>query len=49
MSAVSSGSTENEEFFRYTPSADLRLQTINEEAAKNFEVGDEFYIDFVKA
>lgn len=47
--AVHSGSKENEEFFKYTPSARIELQTINEEAANKFNVGKEYYVDFSAA
>jgi hypothetical protein len=40
------GSEENEAFFRYTPSGKIEMQTLNEEAAKQFEVGKNYYVDF---
>lgn len=40
--AVHSGSPENEEFFKYTPSASFELGTSKE---KHFEVGKEYYVD----
>lgn len=46
---VISGSPENERFFRYTPGGVITLGTINLEAAKQFEVGKEFYVDFTPA
>jgi len=39
---------ENRTFWNYTPSGELRLQTVNENAAKYFELGEEYYLDFVK-
>ena len=45
MRPVTSGSPENEKFYRYTPCGELSLQTVNEEAAKQFEPGKEYYID----
>lgn len=48
--AVTEGSKENKSFFKYTPSGEISLLTINDEAAKEFgKVGDEFYVDFTKA
>ncbi len=46
LRAVTSGSKENETFFRYTPTASIELQTINPEAAAQFEPGKEMYVDF---
>lgn len=43
---VVSGSEENKEFYKYTPSGQIELGTINAEAAKQFELGKEFYVDF---
>lgn len=40
--AVVSGSKENEEFFRWTPSGALRLSVCRE---ANFEQGKEYYLD----
>lgn len=46
---VTSGSKENEQFYRYTPGGRIELSTVNDEAAKRFEVGKEYYIDFTPA
>ena len=46
---VTSGSKENEEFYKYTPSGEIKLMTVNVEAAKQFEYGKPYYIDFTKA
>ncbi len=46
---VTGGSVENESFYKYTPGGSILLSTINEEAAKQFEVGKEFYVDFSEA
>lgn len=43
---VASGSKENEDFFRYTPSGSLKMATVNQEAAKQFIPGKDYYIDF---
>ncbi len=49
LRAVYSGSEENKEFFRYTPSATVQLATVNPKASEQFEVGQEYYVDFSKA
>jgi len=49
LTAVTSGSPENEEFFKYTPSGSIDIGTVNAEAAKEFEFGKEFYVDFTEA
>jgi hypothetical protein len=49
MSAVTSGSKENESFFRYTPSASLDIGVVPQSVADQFELGKEYYIDFTKA
>lgn len=47
--AVSDGSEENKAFFAVTPTASISLGTVNEEAAKQFELGESYYVDFTKA
>lgn len=49
LSPVTSGSKENEEFFKWTPWGTIEIGTINPAAAEQFKVGDEFYVDFTKA
>lgn len=49
MTPVTSGSKENDEFFKYTPGGTLNLSTINATAAKMFEYGKEYYIDISPA
>jgi len=46
---VTGGSPENDEFFKYTPHGELKMGTINPEAAMSFEVGQEYYLDLIKA
>lgn len=41
--------SENGKFFKLTPGGVVELSTVNEEAAAQFEVGDEFFVDFTKA
>jgi hypothetical protein len=47
--AVTSGSKENEEFYVNTPGGTITLNTVNVDAAKQFEQGAEYYIDFTRA
>lgn len=49
LKPVTTGSKENQEFYRFTPYGELVVGTINSEAAKQFEVGQEYYIDISKA
>ena len=46
---VTSGSKENDQFFRCTPWGKLELGTINAEAASGFKVGGEYLLPFVPA
>jgi len=46
MSPVTSGSVENESFYKATPGGSVQLSIINEGAAEYFKVGQEYYIDF---
>jgi hypothetical protein len=49
LTPVISGSPENSNFFKYTPSGSITLSTINPTAAEIFKSGGEFYVDFTKA
>lgn len=49
MEPVYSGSPENESFYRWTPSGNIILSTINADALAQFEPGNEFYVDFTPA
>lgn len=44
---VVSGSTENEDFFKWTPWGSIEMGTINPNV--QFEEGQEYYVDFTKA
>lgn len=44
---VTSGSPENAQFFKWTPSGQIQLGTINPAAAEQFVPGKEFYVDFI--
>jgi hypothetical protein len=48
LNAVYSGSPENEAFFKMTPGGTIQLVTVNPNAAEQFEVGKEYYVDFTK-
>jgi hypothetical protein len=39
---------ENAKFWQATPSGEIRLDVINDEAAKNFFIGRDYYVDFTK-
>ena len=49
LEPVVSGSPENEQFYKYTPSGSLVISTINQSALSQFEVGKEFYVDLTPA
>lgn len=46
---VTTGSEENKEFYKWTPMGDIKFDTINPVAAANFQVGKEYYLDFISA
>jgi len=46
---VVSGSSENDSFFKWTPTGSLEFYTINSTAAEQFEVGKQYYIDVTSA
>ena len=43
---VYAGSEENDKYFKATPSGHVYVQTVNAQAAANFEVGKNYYVDF---
>lgn len=49
LQPVTSGSLENEEFFKTTPSGELSFTIANPEAFEQFSIGDFFYLDFSRA
>lgn len=49
LEAVTSGSSENEGFFSFTPWGIITLGTVNPTAFAQFEPGKEYYIDFTLA
>lgn len=46
---VTSGSVENDAFFKWTPWGELKMGTVNAGAAMGFEVGKAYYLDFSPA
>jgi hypothetical protein len=49
LTPVTSGSDENTAFYEATPSGEIKLGTLNAEAAAAFELGKSYYVDFTKA
>jgi len=49
LTPVVSGSTENEQFYKWTPSGKIELSTINKDVLGQFIPGGEYYVDFTKA
>lgn len=49
LTPVTSGSKENEAFYTATPCGQIQLGTINDEAAQQFKLGGEMYVDFTPA
>lgn len=49
LTPVSSGSAENNAFYAATPSGEIKLDTLNDDAGKQFELGKAYYIDFTPA
>lgn len=49
LEPVISGSPENAEFFKWTPSGKITIGCVNPRANEQFEVGKEYYVDFTPA
>ena len=49
LAPVSSGSDENKSFYASTPTGTIELGTVNADAAQQFVLGGEFYVDFTPA
>jgi len=49
LRAVTSGSPENDSFFKLTPSGEISLATVNAEASAQFTEGAEYFVDFTPA
>lgn len=48
VSKTNDPESENSKFWSASPSGEIRLGTINMDAAAQFELNDEFYIDFTR-
>ena len=46
---VTWGSEENDSFYKYTPWGELKMGTINPDAAAQFVPGKQYYLDFSPA
>jgi hypothetical protein len=49
LEVVYTGSKENEQFFKWTPSGQIQMGIVNEAALGQFEVGKQYYVDFSPA
>jgi hypothetical protein len=49
LKPVIQGSLENQDFYRYTPAGELKLELVRTEATKQFIPGREYYIDITPA
>ncbi|HDR9026933.1 TPA: hypothetical protein QDB14_001103 [Burkholderia vietnamiensis] len=49
LQPVVSGSDENERFYAATPGGQISLSTVNDDAARQFRLGAEVYVDFSPA
>lgn len=49
LSPVTSGSEENQRFYGSTPTGQIELGCANAEAVAQFDLGQEFYVDFTPA
>jgi hypothetical protein len=49
LSPVTTGSKENEQFYKWTPGGKIELTTVNKDAGEQFKPGVEFYVDFTPA
>ena len=49
LNVVVDGSPENKEFFRWTPSGQIDLGTVNRKAWEQFPLGREVYVEFSDA
>lgn len=48
LNAVTSGSEENESFFKLTPAGHISLSIVNPETASFFKPGENVYVDFTQ-
>lgn len=48
LTPVTSGSKENETFYKYTPGGTVIMEVVSPEVAERFKVGEEYYLDFTE-
>ena len=48
LKPVVGDSEENKTFYAYTPGGQIELSVLNAEAGNQFELGKEYYVDFLK-
>lgn len=46
---VTTGSLDNQNFFKFTPYGRIEIGTINEAVTESLDVGCEYYVDFTRA
>lgn len=49
LKPVTTGSPENEKFFKYTPGGEIKLQVVDYKTADEFTPGEEYYVDILQA
>ena len=49
LNGVTSGSPENDSFFKWTPAASVDMSTINPSALAQFVQGKQYFVDFTVA
>lgn len=49
LQPVTSGSEENKAFYAATPAGSIDLSVVPESVGKQFDIGQEFYVDFTPA
>ena len=49
LTPVTGNSEENKRFYAATPSGSIKLSVVKGEVGKQFDLNDEFYVDFTKA
>jgi hypothetical protein len=49
LQVVAHDSPENKSYFKWTPNGTIEMGILNPEASEQFEVGKEYYVDFIKA
>ena len=49
MRPVYGDTEENKKFYSSTPSGEIKISGVSAEVAANWELGEEYYVDFTKA